>query len=259
MKTNLFSTADGLTEIVFANRHKDYGAYTLRRDYNQRLNQSLLATVAGLALLFLIFLKFSPSDSSDLSVEDNDTVNMTDEVPSVAQPKPKDIQPSTPQQQKENLAHVQITDTATAIVDTTTSHQVDTHGTDTSSVKGNIKGNGNLARIDSFKEDNTIVQFAEVMPEFPGGMNALSDYLSKHINCGSIFRERGESGNVIISLVVGKDGSVTDVKVLRDQVGLGCAEQAMDVIRNMPKWKPGKQGDRPVNVQFMLPVTYQKL
>jgi len=107
-------------------------------------------------------------------------------------------------------------------------------------------------------DENKVETIVEKMPEFPGGMDALMSYLSRHIDCGSLWRESGSDGNVVLSLVVSRDGSVSDVKVLRDGVGFGCADQAMSVIRNMPKWKPGMQGKRPVNVLFVLPVTYQK-
>ena len=84
----------------------------------------------------------------------------------------------------------------------------------------------------------------------------LFKYLSKNLEYPTMASENGIQGRVIVGFVVGKDGSISDVKVLRG-IGGGCDEAAKEVIENMPKWNPGKQRGRPVKVQYTLPVIFK--
>jgi protein TonB len=59
-------------------------------------------------------------------------------------------------------------------------------------------------------------------------------------------------------MVISRDGSVNQAEILRDEIGFECAEQVVDVVKNMPKWKPGMQGTHPVNVRYILPVFFEK-
>ncbi len=95
----------------------------------------------------------------------------------------------------------------------------------------------------------------EEMPQFPGGEEALYKYLVENLTYPQTAKEKGIQGKVWITFVVEKDGSITDVRIMRD-IGGGCGEEAMRVVRNMPKWKPGKQNGVLVRVQFNLPVSF---
>lgn len=104
--------------------------------------------------------------------------------------------------------------------------------------------------------ETEVFTIVEEMPEFPGGMNKLADYLAKNIKYPQMARESGIQGRVFITFVVEKDGSVTNVQVLRS-LGGGCDEEAMRVVKSMPKWKPGKQRGKPVRVSYNLPVNFK--
>lgn len=104
-------------------------------------------------------------------------------------------------------------------------------------------------------DDEQIFVVVESMPEFPGGYEALMKYLQENLKYPAMAKEMGIKGRVFLSFVVEKDGSVTDVKVLRG-IGGGCDEEAVKVVQNMPKWKPGTQRNIPVRVQFNLPVKF---
>ena len=101
-----------------------------------------------------------------------------------------------------------------------------------------------------------IFTVVEEMPEFPGGQGALLQYLSKSIKYPVIAHENGIHGRVSCSFVVEKDGSVTDVQVLRG-VDPSLDKEAIRVITAMPKWKPGKQRGKPVRVKYTVPVTFR--
>ena len=104
--------------------------------------------------------------------------------------------------------------------------------------------------------EQEIFQIVEEMPSFPGGEAKLLEYVAKNVKYPQIARESGIKGRVFISFVVEPDGSVSNVKVLRG-IGGGCDEEAMRVVKSMPKWKPGKQRGKAVRVSYMLPVNFQ--
>ena len=106
--------------------------------------------------------------------------------------------------------------------------------------------------------DDEILQFAviEDAPEFPGGEAELYKYLGKNIKYPQMARDQNIEGRVFVTFVIEKDGSIANPKVLRD-IGGGCGEEALRVVRSMPKWKPGKQRGKTVRVQFNLPVAFQ--
>lgn len=104
-------------------------------------------------------------------------------------------------------------------------------------------------------DEQQIFMVVESMPEFPGGMNELNKYLAENIHYPQMAKESGIQGRVFVTFVVERDGRVTDVRVLRG-IGGGCDEEAVRVVKNMPKWTPGKQRGKPVRVQFNLPVKF---
>jgi protein TonB len=97
--------------------------------------------------------------------------------------------------------------------------------------------------------------YVEQMPSFPGGEKAMYEYIYQRIQYPVIARENGISGLVVLQFVVNTDGTIEDVKVVHE-IGGGCGEEALRVINDMPKWKPGKHNGRNVPVTFTLPIRY---
>ena len=104
--------------------------------------------------------------------------------------------------------------------------------------------------------EQEIFQIVEEMPAFPGGEAKLMEYVGKNIKYPQIARETGIQGRVFIGFVVEPDGSVSNVKLLRG-IGGGCDEEAMRVVKSMPKWKPGKQRGKAVRVSYQIPVFFK--
>lgn len=105
-------------------------------------------------------------------------------------------------------------------------------------------------------DNDSIYQIVEVMPEFPGGMDKMMDYLSKNIKYPEEAKEKGISGRVFLSFVVEKDGAVSNVKVVKG-IGKECDDEAVRVVKAMPKWKPGLMKGKLVRVNYMLPVNFK--
>ena len=82
------------------------------------------------------------------------------------------------------------------------------------------------------------------------------EYVAKNIKYPQIARETGIQGRVFVSFVVEPDGSISNVKLLRG-IGGGCDEEAMRVIKSLPKWKPGKQRGKAVRVSYQIPVFFK--
>ena len=101
---------------------------------------------------------------------------------------------------------------------------------------------------------NTIFTSVEVSPEPPGGMKKFYEFVGKNYRYPAMAREQGVSGKVIMQFVVERDGSLTDIKVLRD-LGLGTGEEAVRLLKSVPKWKPGIQNGRAVRVAYTLPLS----
>jgi len=104
--------------------------------------------------------------------------------------------------------------------------------------------------------EEKIFTFVEEYPEFPGGDKALREFILNNLNYPEIARKTGITGTVYVQFVVEKDGSISDVKVVRG-IGGGCDEEAVRVVKSMPKWKPGKQRGQPVRVYFTLPIEFK--
>ena len=101
-----------------------------------------------------------------------------------------------------------------------------------------------------------IFTVVEKQPEFPGGTAELFKYLSKAIKYPVIAQENGIQGRVVCSFVVNRDGSIVDIQVMRG-VDPSLDKEAIRVISEMPKWKPGEQRGKPVRVRFILPVQFR--
>ena len=106
------------------------------------------------------------------------------------------------------------------------------------------------------EEKNKVFYILEQMPSFPGGTVQLMKWLAEHVQYPAGALKTGVQGRVIIAFVVERDGSITDVNVVRS-VDPSLDKEAARVVRNMPKWIPGKQNGAPVRVKYNVPVTFR--
>ena len=111
-------------------------------------------------------------------------------------------------------------------------------------------------RFPAEPDNDSIYQIVEEIPKFPGGESALMEYVSKNVVYPEEAKEKEIQGRVFIGFVVEKDGSIGEVKVLRG-IGGGCDEEAVRVIKGMPKWKPGMQKGKPVRVSYQIPIMFK--
>jgi protein TonB len=112
-----------------------------------------------------------------------------------------------------------------------------------------------VVQVEEEVEETQIFIVVEDAPGYPGGDAARMKFLSDNIRYPAIARESGIQGTVFIQFVVERDGSITDVQVIRG-IGGGADEEAVRVVKMMPRWTPGKQRGRPVRVQFTMPIRF---
>lgn len=113
-----------------------------------------------------------------------------------------------------------------------------------------------LLSEEKVEDNNEVFVVVEKQPEFPGGNSAMMKFLSDNVRYPIVAQDNGIQGRVIVNFVVEKDGSLTDVQVVRGQ-DLSLDKEAVRVIEAMPKWKPGTQKGEAVRVRFTLPVVFR--
>ncbi|WP_295120474.1 energy transducer TonB [uncultured Chitinophaga sp.] len=263
-------------DILFEQRNKEYGAYDLRRQYEKRVRNSIIGT-ASLALLifgsYLIYSNLNAADNDasnkpkveeikmqDLEIPPEDPKTPPPPPPPPAPPPPvkPTVQFTPPVIKKDNEVPPEeeppkIEDIKDKAVSTKTV-EGDVNGIDPG-LLSDSKGTG-VVEAPPPPPKEEIFTFVEQPPTFPGGEEALNKYLSKNIRYPHLATENGISGTVFVTFVVDSDGNIKDVKTVGAKKGGGLEEEAVRVVRGMPKWKPGKQNGRQVSVQFNLPIRF---
>lgn len=92
-------------------------------------------------------------------------------------------------------------------------------------------------------------------PEFPGGVDSLYAWIARNIKYPEQARFNNVEGRVFVKFIVEKDGRISNAKLVRD-IGGGCGEEALRVVKSMPRWKPGKQRGKPVRAEYTLPINF---
>ena len=105
-------------------------------------------------------------------------------------------------------------------------------------------------------ESDKVFEVVDEMPSFPGGQSALFDFMAKNIKYPEVAVECGIEGRVLVTFIVKKDGSLSDVRVAKS-VDPSLDKEAVRIIKSMPKWNPGTHKGMYVNVKFTLPVTFR--
>jgi len=245
-----------IDEITFEKRNKEYGAYYLRKGYNRYVSRALTIAIVSILLATIIpFLIFKEARSVNIEK------NVGAEFSNLAAPKQEDAPPPPPppppeaiEQKAKFTAPVVTTD---EVEDTKMLNQDDLNqqSTNTAPVEATEEIVVDDSKNQVIEQAAPILTIVELMPSFDGGEEALYKWLGENIKYPQVAKETGISGTVIVTFVVERDGSITGAQVLKD-IGGGCGEEAIRVVKAMPKWKVGKQNGVPVRVQFNLPIRF---
>jgi len=114
----------------------------------------------------------------------------------------------------------------------------------------------NIGEIVGNDADEKVFIVVERMPEFPGGTQALVNFLKENVHYPEDARKAKIEGKTICQFIVDKDGSITDVQVAKSSGNASLDDEALRVIRKMPRWKPGAQKGKPVRVKYTIPINF---
>jgi len=262
-----------LDDIVFANRNKAYGAFSLRKGYRADVTK---ATIIG-AVLFILAM-FAPTIINTLTPEEEAPVEVEVDLmkmppppidpaeppppppPPIEQPKVNTVKFLPPEVKKdeevpEETPPPTVEEIKEAVVADKTI-EGDPNANEIIVAPEAVAAPSKGTVVEAAPEPEKVFTVVEQQPEFPGGTSEMYKYLGKNIKYPSAASRANVSGRVFMSFVVNVDGSIQDVAVLKG-LGFGCDEEAIRVVKAMPKWKPGKQSGRAVRVKYNLPINFQ--
>lgn len=258
-------------DILFEGKNQNYGAYVLRRQYERRLAKALIVTllIVLAAILWFAISNYLAKQAAlhpkpvakDVVLQQVDIKqpNQPPPPPPPPAPEPPKVKPQvqfTPpkvvkdNEVKPNEQPPDLDKIKNQAISTVTKAG-DVNGIDPGLVAD--KGTGVVAAA---PPPNKVFTFVEQMPSFPGGEDALMKYLHDHIRYPAVARENGIQGTVVVQFIVGPDGTIRDVTTVGAPKGGGLEQEAIRVVKGMPRWLPGKQNGRAVNVQYSLPVRF---
>ena len=263
-------------ELVFENKNKAYGAYQLRKETGKRNVKAMIIVFATIAAIIVAaWAKVAIENAMPKKV----AIETDVELSKLAQKKEAKVERKEPvkvemEQKVVEKVKSSVKFTAPEIKkdedvkpEDELKSQDDLAKTNTAigsfDVKGNDEAEGEVLKAKEViadekpkEEETKVFDVVEQMPQFPGGQQALFEYLSKNIKYPVIAEENGVQGRVIVTVVVERDGSITDVKVVKS-VDPSLDKEAQRVVKAMPHWIPGKQNGSAVRVKYTVPVTFR--
>lgn len=269
-------------DMVFAEKNKNYGAYKLRTETSGRNIKALVILILAALLVggFLAY-KVQQQKADEIRQARMEAMNLAkmQEQAKKREQKKEVIKPKV--EPKKEIPVARKTQQYTAPVikkdelvkeDNMIKAQ---DKLDASVAVGNQNVEGTTSRtVEAVRNDiavgappppapepkpepsNKVFEVVEVMPSFPGGPAALQQYLKSNMRYPVVAQENGVQGRVVVSFVVERDGSITDVNVAKS-VDPSLDKEATRVVKSMPKWIPGKQNGSAVRVKYNVPVTFR--
>ena len=265
MEAQAILKADYL-DIVFDDRNKKYGGYELRKNYKLRMEKALL-TIMVLSGLVSLAVLWPGKEATQPFVMPESPINLTDLVyeqpelilpPEPVAPVPQDVATADyadPVIVADNETTSEMT-TVTELAD----RQIGTENTEGSAtntdmagpVVSTMDGSGTATPTSMAEPPKEALRYVEQMPEFEG----LRDYLTKNLRYPELAKENNIRGRVVVEFIVDEEGRIGKA-VVKKGIGGGCDEEALRVVKNMPKWKAGRQNGKAVKVYLMLPIVFK--
>jgi protein TonB len=252
-------------DIVFETRNKSYGAYVIRSKYGKNV---AVATLIALAIFgfALAYPSISGYFNKEEETKENDlkSVKYTDLAP--PPPIDKNIPPppklDVPPPVKTIIKFLPPKVTDKEVVE---EEKMPTQEEVKQNEVGaeNIEGTGDIVFDEPVEEvlkeesdEDVIFMVVEQQAEFPGGLVAMMKFIIKNMKYPAAARRMGVEGSVFVSFVIDKEGTISDLTVIKG-ISADCDKEALRVIKLMPPWKPGKQNGRAVKSRFVLPIKFK--
>lgn len=272
-------------DVVFENRNKEYGAYDLRKFAPRATSIGLLIVITVVVVLSLpkvLNIDIFPEPPQEeiavigeVTLEDLDIpeeIEEEEEEPLPTEEPPQRIAEEPPAEdlirfpEPRVVDHREVTEEVVSqdeireknatparltLKGTPGAAGVPTGEFGPKKVEGAITGS--TQGVEDGADPNKIFQSVAVQPEYPGGMDAFRKWVGSTMQYPQSAIDAGVKGTIELTFVVERDGSLTDIKVLRD-LGYGTGQAAVNLLKRSKKWSPGIQNGRPVRVQYKLPI-----
>jgi len=249
-------------EIVFEGRNKVYGAYDLRKSITKNTTRAFIIGAIIFTILVSIpnLMRLLPEKTDDMTLDTKITAVKL--PPKKEKPKENLPPPPPPPPKVDQVKFVKpvVAKAEEVVEEIVVIKEIKDKNIGKETIKGDPDavltvepvGKGVAAVVE---EDNTVYNTAgiEVKPDFPGGIQKFYDFVGKNYQTPE---EEGLKGKVYVTFVVEKDGSLTDIKVLRD-IGYGTGKEAIRVLNKCPRWTPGEQNGKKVRCTYSLPISIQ--
>jgi protein TonB len=243
-------------DIVFEKRNQEYGAYRLRKKYNHNVMIGMLIGIIVIGTAVITpYLNAKALENQKKRAERQVEIKMEN----LDQPQ-ENVEPPPPPPPPPAETVVQIKYVAPVVVDSIKPEDVQVMTAD--QAQAEVK-NEDVQVVETVqeevKEEEAPVEVfvvVEEMPTFPGGEVELMKFINSNIVYPEIAKENNIQGRVILRFCVTYKGAVDQVQILKP-VDPALDNEAIRVIKMLPAWKPGKQGGKPVNVWYSVPVTFQ--
>ncbi len=250
-----------MDEIVFEHRNKTYGAYILRKLYNKHMTRALI-----LAIIILLAGLAYPLASSYYAQKRSKYIEKAASAEFLDMDKPKEEAPPPPpppppppaelEQKVKFVAPVVTTEEVVEDADIFNQDELAQTSNVAVEVQEEVQDVAPKVEVIEVEESKPVFTIVEEMPSYQGGELERNKFLAENIVYPQQATENGIQGTVYVSFVVDSKGNVTDVKILRG-IGGGCDEEALRVVKMMPKWHPGKQNGKTVRVLFNMPIYFK--
>lgn len=287
MAKNVDLTSKEWRDIVFADKNQEFGAYQLRKNSDKRHNLAALYALIGLVVVIVLVICYSKysdykAEQDRLAlIEEREKMQALeietiadDEAPEEEEPEQQKMEMEIPQVPEEVLATVQVTQIAIVDADQVKNEVMDMETQKEDNTARGVVNQEGADDADKFKavveqvvvvepepvvekhEPEKIFVAVEQPAEFPGGAAAMMKWLSNNIRYPESAQQNGISGRVVVKFVVEKDGSIGNPTIVKG-VDRDLDQEALRVVKRMPKWQPGKNNGQPVRSYFNLPVTFR--
>ena len=265
-------------DLVFEGKNEEYGAYVIRQDTNRRNLYGILVLIGILASIVLTFLVVNVAQNAIAAAQAEHETEVALEAVEEEMEEDKDEEEIVYEQEEleqlvaeetvmnsekftayemEDDAPEQVTKTQDEVAQSDIAIGAIDYDQGSDEAEHVLKVNEKVVdEVPPKVEETKVFDVVEQMPQFKGGDAALMDYLNKNIKYPVIAEENGIQGRVVATFVVERDGSITDVRVIKS-VDPSLDKEAVRVVKSMPKWNPGKQNGAAVRVKFTLPVTFR--
>ena len=273
-------TSQEWRDLVFEGKNKDFGAYKLRESSVARHTKAIVWVLISVAIILVLLILsvsgvFSKPEEEQITTATVQEVATFEEAEEEIEEEEEQFQMPEPEEvvAPEEVANQQRVTELLIVEDDKLEEEKQVKNTEevleneaaagalditegTNDLNKTIIKDEVIAEPKVEDEQPMNIAMVEQKPEFPGGEAAMYKYLGDNIVYPSAASEEGIQGRVVVEFVVGKDGSITNVKVVRPRHP-ALDKEAVRVIKSMPKWIPGRNNGQPVKVTYTLPVTFK--